>query len=436
MELIAKDTDVDIASMLDGYDCPAILVTADYQILASNDRYRENFGQITVEGPARCYSVSHGYDRPCDQEGEDCPLASALESGQKERVLHIHQTPRGPEHVDVEMLPIMDEQGHLKYFVELLKPVAVAGTSTSDTQQQMVGAAPAFNKMLELISRVGPGNASVLLLGESGAGKELAARAIHQNSERAEKSLVTLECAGLTESLFESELFGHVKGAFTGANYSKQGLVEAADGGTLFLDEIGDIPYSLQVKLLRLLETGTYRPVGSTQTRRADFRLVSATHRNLWQMVEAGEFRLDLYFRINVFPIHIPALRERPQDIPLIAKVILATLSPEHTLQADALQCLQSHDYRGNVRELRNLLARAVVLANNDKISGQDIEHALSLQDPTTNDRTDEEMDLKTLETSYLHSLLNKHHGDKAKVASIAGVSMRTLYRKLGEESA
>ncbi len=431
MELIARDTDNDIARMLDGYDCPAILVSADYRILAANDRYSENFGRIASKGPAYCYAVSHGYDQPCDLAGEDCPLAAATASGRKERVLHIHQTPRGPEHVNVEMLPITDARGRLKYFVELLKTVPVAGTG--DTPQQMVGASPAFNKMLELISRVGPGTASVLLLGESGSGKELAARAIHQTSERSEKALVTLECAGLTQSLFESELFGHVKGAFTGANYDKQGLVEAADGGTLFLDEIGDIPYALQVKLLRLIETGTYRPVGSTRVRRSDFRLVSATHRNLWQMVEAGEFRQDLYFRINVFPIHVPSLGERQEDIPLLARVMLANMAPDYQLAAGALQRLQGHDYRGNIRELRNLLARAVVLAYSGKIDKEVIEHALALQEPAASGSAAEEVDLKTLETTYLCSLLDKYNGDKEKVAGIAGVSVRTLYRKLGE---
>ena len=254
--------------MLDGFEYPAILVTPDYRILATNNHYREIFGTISASETAHCYQVSHGYEVPCDQAGEDCPLAAATASGHKERVLHIHQTPRGPEHVDVEMLPIMDESGKLKFFVELLKPLPVASKKT--TGQALIGASPAFNKMLGLISRVGPSSAAVLLLGESGTGKELTAGAIHNASARAEKSLVTLECAGLNEMLFESELFGHVKGAFTGANYTKQGLIESADGGTLFLDEIGDIPYPLQVKLLRLIETGTYRPVGSTVVKQTD----------------------------------------------------------------------------------------------------------------------------------------------------------------------
>ena len=252
MNLIATDKNLPMASMLEGYDCPAILVSADYEILATNLHYQRAFGELDNARTHRCFEVSHGYKVPCDQAGEDCPLGAATKSGHKERVLHIHQTPRGKEHVDVEMLPIQDKAGKLLFFVELLRPVPLASGDIAD--QELVGESPAFKKMLGKIARVGATEAAVLLLGESGTGKELAARAIHMTSARNNKPLVTLECAGLGEALFESELFGHVKGAFTGAQFNKKGLVELADGGTLFLDELGDIPLSMQVKLLRLLE--------------------------------------------------------------------------------------------------------------------------------------------------------------------------------------
>jgi len=428
MEIISSDASIEIARMLDGYDCPAILVTADYRILATNDQYRDRFGAIPQGGEARCFAVSHGFDRPCDQAGEDCPLLAASASGRKERVLHIHQTPRGREHVDVEMLPILGDDGTLRFFVELLRPLPVASAETSS--EQMVGMTPVFNKMLERISRVGPTDASVLLLGESGTGKEMVARAVHECSKRASGALVTLECSGLTESLFESELFGHVKGAFTGANFSKQGLVEAADGGTLFLDEVGDIPYTLQVKLLRLIETGTYRPVGSTRTRRADFRLVCATHNDLWQMVERGEFRQDLYYRINVFPIRVPALAERVDDIPLLARSLLQKLAggTGYHLTEQAIQALKAHSYRGNIRELRNILARALVLTNTNLIDHRVIHECLQDAPPQPEEQS---MDLHQLEVDYLNRLLREHHGDRAAVARIAGISVRTLYRKL-----
>ena len=422
--------------MLDSYDHPAILVTPEYEILATNDLYREKFGEIDSDrGPARCYRVSHDYDRPCDQAGEDCPLAAATASGQRQRVLHIHQTPRGEEHVDVEMLPVLDEAGALRFFVELLKPVMVAGARAG--QSPMVGVSPAFNRMLGLISRVGPSEAAVLLLGESGSGKELAARALHQASARRDSPLVTLECAGLTETLFESELFGHMKGAFTGANFRRQGLVEAAHGGTLFLDEIGDIPLPLQVKLLRLIETGTYRVVGSSAVRHADFRLICATHRDLESMVEQGGFRQDLYYRINVFPIRLPSLSERLEDLPLLVRGILADLGGERNwhLTESALALLRAHPYRGNIRELRNILARAQVLANTNVINREVIARCLDRTPPANGraggDQPGEGEDLKAAQLRHLHELLRRYDGDRRKVAEAAGISLRSLYRKL-----
>jgi transcriptional regulator with PAS, ATPase and Fis domain len=435
MEIIARETVPAIARMLDSYEHPAILVTPDYEILATNDLYREAFGRIdSSRGKARCYKVSHNFDKPCDQAGENCPLAAATASGQRERVLHIHQTPRGEEHVDVEMLPILDEAGALQYFVELLKPVTIAGAGSGE--QEMVGVSPAFNKVVELISRVGPSDAATLLLGESGTGKELAARALHRASGRASKAMVTLECAGLSETLFESELFGHVKGAFTGANYNRQGLAEAAHGGTLFLDEVGDIPLPLQVKLLRLIETGTYRPVGSTEVKLADFRLVCATHKNLEQMVEQGSFRQDLYYRINVFPIYLPSLAARLEDFPLLTRTLLrdgqGAGGKSYHLTESALAQLREHTFRGNIRELRNVLSRAVVLANTNVLDRAVITEALDGGHVTQ--PASAEMNLKELELQYLRALINKYANNRERVAAIAGISVRSLYRKLSRE--
>lgn len=435
MEIIARQTDTTLARMLDSYEHPAILVDTRYQILATNDLYREKFGLIdTASGIAHCYAVSHGYDRPCDQAGENCPLAAATRSGQRERVLHIHQTPRGEEHVDVEMLPILDDAGQLEFFVELLKPVAIAGIGERDIE--MLGSSSAFNQMVEHISRVAPGNAAVLLSGESGCGKELAARALHTASLRSKQPMVTLECAGLNEMLFESELFGHVKGAFTGANYNKPGLAEAANGGTLFLDEVADIPLPLQVKLLRLIETGTYRPVGSVEVKHSDFRLVCATHRNLASMVEEGSFRQDLYYRINVFPIRIPSLAQRRGDIPMLANAMLKSAAGDHQyfLTESATELLKQHDYRGNIRELRNIVARAIVLTNTNVIDKRVIADSLAagLEQGAGQILRPEDLSLRDAEKRYLHELMDRHDNDKEAVARVAGISLRSLYRKLG----
>lgn len=424
-----------LAAMLNGYDYPAILVTVNYQILAVNQHYVESFGEIELEEQPRCYRVSHGYDVPCDQAGENCPLLTAKASGQRERVLHIHQTAKGKEHVDVELIPIHDSAGDIAFFVELLKPVALA--SPEIAVDNMVGASGAFQELLESLTRVGPTSASVLLLGESGTGKEMAAMAIHQASQRHEKSMVTLECAGLTEALFESELFGYVKGAFTGANYNKQGLVEAAHGGTLFLDEIADVPPSLQLKLLRLIEAGTYRPVGSSETKRSDFRLICATHKNLYSMVEEGTFRQDLFYRINVFPIHLPSLNERSEDIALLAKSILTRIDDagRHVLTDSAISILRQHRYKGNIRELKNILARAIVLSNTPVIDQHVIGRCLSLDsrfDGLVNPENREAwVDLESQEFRYLQKLLAHCEGDKERAAEIAGISLRSLYRRL-----
>ena len=436
MEIIARQTDTTLARMLDSYEHPAILVDTRYQILATNDLYREKFGLIdTTSGVAHCYAVSHGYDRPCDQAGENCPLAAATRSGQRERVLHIHQTPRGEEHVDVEMLPILDDAGELEFFVELLKPVAIAGIGERDIE--MLGSSSAFNQMGEHISRVAPGNAAVLLSGESGCGKELAARALHTASLRSKQPMVTLECAGLNEMLFESELFGHVKGAFTGANYNKPGLAEAANGGTLFLDEVADIPLPLQVKLLRLIETGTYRPVGSVEVKHSDFRLVCATHRNLAAMVEEGSFRQDLYYRINVFPIRVPSLAQRRGDIPMLANAMLknAAGDQQYFLTESATEVLKQHDYRGNIRELRNIVARAMVLTNTNVIDKRVIADSLAagMEQGSDKEAGPEDLSLRAAELRYLHELMDRHDNDKEAVARIAGISLRSLYRKLGQ---
>lgn len=421
-----------LSAMLEGYDCPAILVSANYEILAYNSEYREAFGALELDQQPNCYNVSHGYNVPCDQAGESCPLSAALVSQRKERVLHIHQTPHGKEHVDVEMLPIFDDQRQLLFFVELLRPVPLASGNVAD--QQMIGTSPAFLKMLEVISRVGQSDVSVVLRGESGTGKELAARAIHMASTRSDNPMVTLECSGLTDSLFESELFGHVKGAFTGAQFNKPGLIEQANGGTLFLDEVADIPLPMQVKLLRLLETGTYRPVGSSEIKNSNFRLICASHKNLAQMVDQASFRQDLFYRINVFPVHLPSLAERRDDIPAIAKSLIHRISPDQTWQLtqSAMERLSSWHYKGNIRELRNVLARATVLAETHVIDLNVINKCFDTDHQASENIARDKVDLKTAELAYLQNLMTTY-GDKEKAAQVAGISVRSLYRKLNQ---
>jgi transcriptional regulator with PAS, ATPase and Fis domain len=421
----------ELISFLETHPDAQIIMDADYRILSANAAYRRMYGGGRDVIGQTCYAVSHGYSRPCDECGESCPLAASRASGEPRRVLHLHHTPRGEEHVDVELTPIRGASGKVEHFVERMTRVREA--SSFPAESGLVGKSPAFNRMLELVRRVAPSGTAALLLGESGTGKELVAQAIHQQSARVQGPFVVVECSGLTETLFESELFGYEKGAFTGASQRKIGLIESASGGTLFLDEVGDIPLGLQVKLLRLLETGTFRRVGGVETLRADFRLIAATHRDLTAMVERGSFRRDLYYRLSVFPIHLPALRERREDIGLLADTLLARLAPgrAYTLSAAARSRLQAYDYPGNIRELRNIIERAMLMADGGTLLTEHLPPDLAHEAAAGMPGVDDIVPLETAELRYLQWALAHHGGDRKSLARQLGISERTLYRKL-----
>ena len=445
----------ELVSFLEGLPDPHILLDDRYRILAANGAYRRQFGASGgTEGGAEgsvvgrtCHAVSHHASVPCDQAGESCPLAQARASGQRERVLHVHHTAQGEEYVQIELAPVAGADGTTGFFVEKMVPLPVAAQPVPSAQG-LIGRSPAFQKMLGLVARVAPSRAAVLLLGESGTGKELVAHAVHQGSLRARRALVPVDCSSLPEALFESELFGHEKGAFTGAAQARPGLVEAADGGTLFLDEVGDIPLPLQVKLLRLLETGTYRRVGSTELRHADLRVVSATHRNLQHMVAAGRFREDLYYRLSTFPIHLPPLRERQGDTALLARALLDRVAPPPRalqLSGAALALLEAQPYPGNVRELRNLLERTALLCDSDTIGAEHVQQALACGLPPLVSEVEEgaaeprasaalagsSRQRRLLDDQALQQALAAHHGSRAALAQQLGISERSLYRRL-----
>ncbi|MNF70920.1 sigma-54-dependent Fis family transcriptional regulator [Pseudomonas fluorescens] len=410
---------------------PAIVLDTDYNILAANAAYRRQFaveGQPPIGG--KCHRVSHHYAVPCDQAGELCPMRKAWDSRAPERVLHVHHTPRGPEHVDVELRPILDQHGEVVAFVERLTSIAVA--SAQPQQQGLVGRSVAFTDSLSSLQRAAPAQIPVLLQGESGTGKELFARALHLGSPRANGPLVVVDCTGLTESLFESELFGYEKGAFTGALQRKIGLAEAAHGGTLFLDEIGEVPLAMQVKLLRLIESGSFRPVGSLRTVHSDFRLVSATHKPLKEMVAAGSFREDLYYRISGFPIRLPALRERVDDLPLLIDSLLQRMAGKTAPQVDGevLKLLGLHSFPGNIRELRNILERARLFADDGVIRAEHLPADLrsGMDNPQASVRRRSKENL-----GQLAQALESFDGSRSELARHLGLSERTLYRRLRE---
>ena len=415
----------EIEALLEDLPEPRVVLSDDYKVLAANRAYRAAYSRGEEIVGRRCHEVSHGYDRPCDDAGESCPLRRARASGHVERVLHIHRTPRGDEHVQVELTPIRRGTTRTRLFVEKMQALRSAHASSSG--EGLVGRAPAFTTMLALVARVAPTDTSVLLLGETGTGKEMVARAVHETSPRADAPFVAVDCSGLAETLVESELFGHERGAFTGALARKTGLVEAASGGSLFLDEVGDIPLGLQVKLLRLLETGTFRRVGGIEPLHADFRLIAATHRDLGRLVREERFRSDLYFRIAAFPVMLPPLRERRADIALLAESLLARISPDRgrSLSPAALRRLEHHDFPGNVRELRNILERASLLADGEVIDCEHLPASLAMSPDTAGSM------LEVAEQHAIAVALATHSGSRRDLAARLGISERTLYRKL-----
>jgi two-component system response regulator HydG len=421
-------------ALLESFRHPCALLDLDYGIQLANRAYCELYGDGQILAQRRCYEVSHGFQVPCDRAGESCPLHASLETGEPQRKLHVHHTPHGEELVDVETRPLRDSEGRITSFLEIHQLARVTGPRGKGNR--LVGRSPAFRHMLELLERVAPSDTAVLLLGESGTGKDLVAEAIHKASGRAGRPLVPVECSGLTEALFESELFGHQKGAFTGAVSSKIGLVEAADGGTLFLDEIGDVPLGLQVKLLRLLETHMYRRVGSVEPLHADFRLICATNQNLKVMLSEGTFRQDLYYRISTFPIPLPPLRERLQDLPSLIDTLLRLVQSHRKLSVSpkALACLEAYWFPGNIRELQNILERAALLSDGDSILPEHLPEevveaqgrgGIGAQDP------EEVLPLHVLEERYLRRILARSPDDRGNLARKLGISERTLYRKM-----
>lgn len=432
-----------LMSYLDGLPEPHIVFDMDYRIVSANTAYLREFAQGQDVRGQTCYKVSHRFQAPCDQAGESCPRARALVSGQRERVLHLHHTPCGEAYVNIELAPLKDRRGRIRYFIEKME--SLAHHHGAPGEQGMVGRAPAFRATLEMALRVAPSAASVLLLGESGTGKELMAKAIHEASPRANAPFVVVECASLSETLFESELFGHEKGAFTGATSARVGLAESANGGTLFLDEVGDIPMSMQVKLLRLLETGTFRRVGSSDLRHTDVRVIAATHRPLREMIAQQQFRVDLYHRLSTFPIRLPPLRERREDIPLLADTLLARVAPlRHLSIAPAGQHrLMSHPFSGNIRELRNVMERAALFCDGDVIELSHIEQALAADAWESGAPTALAVPMVSAPVpalpghrqaqadAALWEAAQAHRGSRAELAASLGMSERSLYRKL-----
>jgi DNA-binding NtrC family response regulator len=296
---------------------------------------------------------------------------------------------------------------------------------------RLVGSSPQVQRVRELIERVAPTDATVLVRGSSGTGKELVARAIHLNSTRRDRPLVTVNCAAMQETLLESELFGHEKGSFTGATQAKAGLVEVAEGGTLFIDEVAEMAPGLQAKLLRVLEDGHFRRVGSTQEGRADVRIVAATNKPLEAEIKAGRFREDLFYRLNVVTIDLPALKSRRADIPELVEHLLATRKIggiRFQIEPEALEALKQYEWPGNVRELANVLERAQILAEGQVLTLADLPDNVVEAEPPA-DTTPDTGHLRDVERRHVQEVLQREKGNKVRAAKALGISRRALYR-------
>jgi two-component system response regulator AtoC len=322
---------------------------------------------------------------------------------------------------------------------------------SEEAQGSFVYRSKAMEGLVALAETAARADSTVIITGESGTGKDVLARFIHAHSSRADSPVIGVNCAALPEALFESEFFGHERGAFTGATATKRGLIEAADGSTLFLDEVGEMPLQTQVKLLQFLEEGRFRRVGSTRDRSSDVRVIAATNRNLADDVTAGRFRADLFYRLNVISLHVPPLRHRREDIPALVEHFLALYRerfgrPALDLSTEARGRLDSYDWPGNVRELRNCLERASALAAGDLIEadqllpasaraseGANADDASASGEGPSSSPTDAPVTLEQLERRHILRVLEEANGNRERAAAILGISARTLYRKLRE---
>ena len=308
---------------------------------------------------------------------------------------------------------------------------------------ELIGKSPAMREIFALIKRIAHTRSSVLVSGESGTGKEVVARAIHFHGDRSEKPFVPINCTAIPEGLLESELFGHVRGAFTGAHASKRGLFEKADGGTLFLDEIGDMGLVLQGKLLRVLQDREIRPVGGTQSVRVDVRIIAATNRELEVEIAAGRFREDLFYRLNVIPLHIPPLRERPDDVPALVEGFLRRHAEgrRRFFSPEAMQRLIAHSWRGNARELENVIERALALSDAETLGPDDVPlpGAPPPQKATADDflraAAARGVTLHEIDELYTEQVLQHTGGNKVQAARVLGIDRKTLYRRAERES-
>jgi two-component system, NtrC family, response regulator AtoC len=484
MNNVEEKNIIEMQCWLDTHELPFVIIDKSYRIVGVNQAFEKTYGVERDQMIGQlCYQQTHHSGHPCRELGSECPYEQVYHTHQPHTCLHTHYDSKGQMRwVRIKVYPLTTAEGEV-YLGESIEDVAVQEVEQSSGNVQMVGKSPVFLKAVEQLELASHPNAPVLLLGETGTGKELAAAFIHRHSQRREHPFLAVDCTVLTETLFESEVFGHERGAYTGSVGVKKGLFELADGGTLFLDEIGELPSSTQAKLLRVLETGEFRRVGGHKILKADVRIICATNRHLWDAVKTGQFREDLYYRVACFCIRMPALRERLEDISVLTEAILArigqTTGVGYRISSEAVAFLQQYHYPGNVRELRNILQIATAYSQKGEIGIEQLSRVMHvkeqikvmMQPPKTRDKPvtafrtasspflehvefplvaedkgqaddtaplgpstsgdNEPATIHAIEAHYISELLKKHGGHRYKVAKTMGISERTLYRKL-----
>ena len=411
-----------LSAFLQSLTEPHLLFDAEYRIISVNPAFRKYCNsQSSVIGKT-CYEVSHGYDLPCDRSGESCPLKKSLESGKTEHVLHMHNTPEGEEYVSIALTPIKNSQAEIIGFVEKINPLKTVRRTPSG---QLKGISGPFQEMMRLLDKAASSDIAVLIEGETGTGKNAVAQYLHQSGKRCAAPFVTVDCPSLTDSQFETLFFGQKSPDRTARNAKVKGILDTANEGTLFLNDVSGLSPFLQAKIASMLETDIYSHT-ETATRKTDIRIIASSSCNLQKQMEKGLFRKDLFYRLNRFPITLPALRDRPEDIPFLSRFFLKNFSNDvpPTLSDEASYALQAYTYPGNIRELKAIIERACLLCDDGTIKP---EH-LRLPDTAETSQTPETV----LPSSDGDTQLLAHFkGSRKNLAKQLGISERTLYRKL-----
>ncbi len=436
-------------SILDGITDPIIVIREDFSLEYANKAVLGKNGCDEVDA-GKCYSLLHGLKTPCDP----CVCVEVFKTGKPYRVISkIRRTDGVGNLKEYSAYPILGENGQVTRVIEfvhdlpliesdvLLKngtAVLIGDASTSFCG--MIGNSKKMRALFQLIRLVSPSNATILIYGESGTGKERVARAIHLNSPRRNRPFVAIDCGALPETLLESELFGHVKGAFTGAIQNKKGLFEEAEGGTLFLDEIGDTSLVFQSKLLRALQEGEARPVGGNRSSKINVRMVAATNKSLKDAIAKKTFREDLYYRLAVMPIVIPPLRDRLDDIPLLVEHFIRKYTAQNrkdpmSLSGEAIGLLKRMPWTGNVRELENIIERGVLVSPTSKITPESLlieeEGGGAPYAPSASLFSSTKEALSRVERERIIDSLQRCNGNKSSAARSLGISRASLYNKL-----